>query len=92
MRRIYLIFLIALSASLLCTATALAGPVLPEQTVLTQPDGTTIDVAPFGDEWDNGYETLDGFTAGARRGQRRLVICNRRRRRRVAAVGAHAGP
>ena len=41
---------------------ALAGPVLPQQVTLTQPDGTPLDAVPYGDEWDNGYETPDGYT------------------------------
>ncbi len=62
MRRFCLTIVLVLTCSLVLAATALAGPALPEPLPLTQPDGTTIDAMPFGDEWDNGYETLDGFT------------------------------
>ena len=41
---------------------AAAGPVLPEPVSLVQPDGTPLDAMPYGDEWNNGYETLDGYT------------------------------
>ena len=47
---------------LLTPATVWAGPVLPEPVAIIQPDGSVIQAVPFGDEWDNGYETLDGFT------------------------------
>jgi len=39
----------------------LADPVAPIEVRLTQPDGTTLGVMPFGDEWYNGYE-YQGYT------------------------------
>ena len=46
----------------MCAAPALAGPVAPGAVTLAQPDGTPLDAVPYGDEWDNGYETADGYT------------------------------
>jgi M6 family metalloprotease-like protein len=54
--------LLALAFCLLSVATALAGPAAPMTVTLTQPDGTTFTAAPYGDEWANGMETVDGFT------------------------------
>ena len=70
MRRLCLICAIVLTCSLLPITQTLAGPVLPQPLPLTQPDGTTIVAIPFGDEWDNGYETPDGFTLAQDEGGR----------------------
>jgi hypothetical protein len=61
------LWLALLAAALACVlladvSPALAGPVLPEPVILSQPDGTPIPALPYGDEWASGYETLDGFT------------------------------
>jgi M6 family metalloprotease-like protein len=76
--------------------TVSAGPVLPLALPLTQPDGTTFPAQPYGDEWDNGYETAAGYTivqdaAGywryaTRDGAGRLVPGGQ-----VATAGAPAG-
>ena len=42
-------------------APALAGPVYPAPVTLAQPDGTEFEAIPYGDEWDNGYDTSDGY-------------------------------
>lgn len=39
-----------------------AAPVLQKDVLLTQADGSTFIAAPYGDEWNNGHETKDGFT------------------------------
>jgi len=39
-----------------------AGPAAPQPIVLTQPDGGELAARPYGDEWINGYETIDGYT------------------------------
>lgn len=39
-----------------------AAPVAPFDKVLSQPDGTKIRIIRFGDEWQNWYETEDGYT------------------------------
>jgi M6 family metalloprotease-like protein len=41
---------------------ASASPAAPLPVSLTQPDGTTIAALPWGDEWSNGFETIDGYT------------------------------
>ncbi len=41
---------------------ALAGPAAPVTVALQQPDGSSFDAQPFGDEWHNGYETPEGYT------------------------------
>lgn len=61
MRHVLLVFSI-LAALAWLAGPALAGPVLPETVSLAQPDGTTFDAVPFGDEWSSGYETSDGYT------------------------------
>lgn len=43
-------------------APTLAGPAAPMTIILAQPDGTTFEARPFGDEWSNGSETLEGYT------------------------------
>ncbi len=39
-----------------------AAPAAPLVLTLTQPDGTTFTGQQWGDEWQNGFETLDGYT------------------------------
>lgn len=41
---------------------ALAAPAAPQSFPLKQPDGTTFLARSYGDEWNNGFETLDGYT------------------------------
>ncbi|MEW6717070.1 MAG: M6 family metalloprotease domain-containing protein [Chloroflexota bacterium] len=43
-------------------AVGLAAPALPDEFTFEQPDGTQFPAVSFGNEWVNGYETLDGFT------------------------------
>ncbi len=39
-----------------------AGPANPRIVTIVQPDGTTFQARPFGDEWHHGMETADGYT------------------------------
>jgi len=39
-----------------------AAPAAPVELTLTQPDGSMFIARQWGDEWVNGYETLDGYT------------------------------
>lgn len=39
-----------------------AAPVLQKDIVIKQADGSTFIAAPYGDEWNSGYETKEGFT------------------------------
>jgi immune inhibitor A len=48
---------------LLAVITARANPACANIQVLTQPDGTQIQMRPWGDEFSHGFETADGFTA-----------------------------
>jgi M6 family metalloprotease-like protein len=41
---------------------ASAAPVAPVTFTVKQPDGTTLEVRRWGDEWQHGVETLDGYT------------------------------
>ncbi|MCP5095339.1 MAG: M6 family metalloprotease domain-containing protein [Chloroflexi bacterium] len=41
---------------------AFAAPAAPFTLMLTQPNGETFAAVQFGDEWENGYETLGGYT------------------------------
>ncbi|MCL4535816.1 MAG: hypothetical protein M1370_11740 [Bacteroidetes bacterium] len=54
--------LILAALSLGCSMYASAAPVAPVVITITQPDGTSFEAVPFGDEWMNGYETIDGYT------------------------------
>ncbi len=54
--------LLLLALALQPAAPALAGPAAPVTVTLRQPDGTTFRAVPYGDERNNGYETLDGYT------------------------------
>jgi M6 family metalloprotease-like protein len=39
-----------------------AAPAAPIEITLEQPGGKTFRAQPFGDEWNNGFETLGGYT------------------------------
>lgn len=52
-------FTLILTSPLLVTQ---AAPVAPFDKVISQPDGTKIKIIRFGDEWQNWYETEDGYT------------------------------
>jgi M6 family metalloprotease-like protein len=41
---------------------ALAGPAYREPFILEQADGSTFQARSWGDEWQNGTETVDGYT------------------------------
>ena len=58
------LLLIAARACLACVPSpAGAVPANPAQRFdLPQPDGSTVRARPFGDEFTNGLETLDGYT------------------------------
>jgi M6 family metalloprotease-like protein len=53
---------LAFAASLLFTARVAASPAAPLEIMLTQPDGSTFSARQWGDEWNNGTETLDGYS------------------------------
>ncbi len=46
----------------LWSSTAGAAPAAPIEVTLKQPGGKTFPAQPFGDEWNNGFETPSGFT------------------------------
>jgi M6 family metalloprotease-like protein len=46
----------------LWSASASAAPAAPVEVTLEQPGGRTFAAKPWGDEWTNGFETLEGFT------------------------------
>ena len=48
--------------SLLIVKNASGAPAAPIKVTLTQPNGTEFDAIAWGDEWQNGYETLEGYT------------------------------
>ena len=61
----FILFLGALFALFLAAGlvtTALAAPAAPIDITLTQPDGSTFIARQWGDEWSNGFETLEGYT------------------------------
>ena len=60
-----LCFLAALAACLFAGLSfegVSAGPAAPIEHTLFQPDGSELIAKQWGDEWSNGFETLDGYT------------------------------
>ncbi len=55
-------FLVAFAAAHLPAMSASAAPVSGEQFSLRQPDGATVDVRIWGDEYYRVVESLDGYT------------------------------
>jgi M6 family metalloprotease-like protein len=55
-------FLIWAAVAVLWSSTANAVPAAPGEITLEQPDGTTIEARLFGDEFNNGFETTEGYT------------------------------
>jgi len=53
------VFALFLTSSVLVSH---AAPVAPYDKVISQPDGTKIRIIRAGDEWQNWYETEDGYT------------------------------
>ena len=43
-----------------------AGPAAPNIETLEQPDGASFFARKWGDEWANGYETLEGYAISKR--------------------------
>jgi M6 family metalloprotease-like protein len=65
--RLIMVSAAAICLTLVCaflfTGRAEASPAAPLDIPLTQPDGTTTFVAfQWGDEWNHGYETAEGYT------------------------------
>ncbi len=54
-------FVFSLTAFFITVQSAQAAPANPDPFPLTQPDGTTISAHQWGDEWNNGIETADGY-------------------------------
>ncbi len=48
--------------ALAVTTPVLAGPPAPIDIPITQPDGSQITARQWGDEWQNGLQTTDGYT------------------------------
>jgi M6 family metalloprotease-like protein len=55
-------WLVFFVVALLFPARLLAVPARSVIETLDQPDGSVISVRQFGDEWNNGHRTLDGYT------------------------------
>ena len=53
---------LALVCAFLFTGRAEASPASPVVITLTQPDGSTFSARAWGDEWNNGVETVDGYS------------------------------
>ena len=66
MRNFRLICFIVLLAACVIAAinieVVFASPTAPIEQILFQPDDTSLLVRQWGDEWSNGFETLDGYT------------------------------
>ncbi len=64
-RRIFIITGALLSGcilALLFITHAQASPAAPVDIPLTQPDGTIFTARQWGDEWNNGYESVEGYS------------------------------
>ncbi len=57
----FLIFFCGLSLFII-TIPVIAAPAAPVEIEIVQPDGTTFIARSWGDEWQNGFETIDGYT------------------------------
>ena len=55
-------FLLWVAVATLWSSTADAAPAAPIEITLKQPGGKAFSAQPFGDEWNNGFETPSGFT------------------------------
>jgi M6 family metalloprotease-like protein len=55
-------FALALLAAIPPVVKVVAAPPAPIELPITQPDGSVIQVRQWGDEWQHGYETTDGYT------------------------------
>ncbi len=64
MKRPNFFFLFAVVMSLLFPSFSQAVPANPEDTEITQPDGSVFKARILGDEWSNRVETQSGFTIG----------------------------
>ena len=53
---------LALACAALFIGRVQASPAAPVEILLTQPDGSTFSARAWGDEWNNGVETLDGYS------------------------------
>ena len=54
---------LAFFCAFLATGHVVASPAAPIEFTLTQPDGkTTFSARQWGDEWNNGKETLEGYS------------------------------
>ena len=64
--RVFILSLAAIGFTLACAFLfidrAQASPAAPVVVTLTQPDGSTFTARAWGDEWNNGVETLDGYS------------------------------
>jgi M6 family metalloprotease-like protein len=54
-------FLSGCVLALLVITSAQASPAAPIDIPITQPDGTTFTARQWGDEWNHGYETVEGY-------------------------------
>jgi M6 family metalloprotease-like protein len=61
-KSIVVFFKIILLSFFLFAGKALAVPVAPNQHTLIQPDGVQFKARQWGDEWNHGWETLDGYS------------------------------
>lgn len=66
MKNLRLLCFLAALAACLCTGLLIedvsAAPAAPVDHTLLQPDGSSIKALQWGDEWSNGFETMDGYT------------------------------
>jgi M6 family metalloprotease-like protein len=65
-RRIVSISVAAICLTLVCAflfaGRVEASPAAPIEFTLTQPDGSTFTASQWGDEWNNGIETIEGYS------------------------------
>ncbi len=55
-------FLVGCALAFLPAASVTAVPAAPDEFILVQPDGTSFTALQWGDEWNNGVETISGYS------------------------------
>jgi immune inhibitor A len=84
---------VALAAVVLCASSSVvfAVPAAPDTHTLRQPDGRSFEARQWGDEWLNGWETLDGYTIVLDRTRKAWAYAERKTDGNLAASASLVG-
>ena len=83
--------LVWVGLAVLLSTSAHASPAAPIKITLKQPDGKTFYARQFGDEWNNGFETSEGYTIVRARGTRRWEFATKGPRGTLQPSGRMVG-